>query len=120
VTRFIAGVVVGWFILGFAALAQHPASERVVQPRILVDNQKVKMVRWSLQPGERSPVHTHSLDHIYIVLHGSKIREFISGDGAHDDDQETWRAVFSPAKGKTHYFQNVGTAPYEMVSIELK
>jgi mannose-6-phosphate isomerase-like protein (cupin superfamily) len=108
--------------LGFAALAQHVAGEKVVQPQVLVDNAKVKVVRWSFQPGERSPVHTHSLDHIYVVIHGSKIRDFISGDGTHDDYQETGRAAFVPAGGKTktHYFQNVGTAPYEMVSIELK
>ena len=121
-TRFFAGVLAGWLVLGFAALAQHPAGEKVVQSQVLVDNPKVKMVRWSLQPGEQSPVHTHSLDHIYVVIHGSKIRDFISGDGTHDDEQETGRAAFSPAKSKpkTHYFQNVGTAPYEMVSIELK
>lgn len=118
--QFWAGVLVGWLVLGAAVLAQRAAQEKVVQPQLLVDNQKVRMVRWSLQPGERSPVHTHSLDHIYVVIHGSRIRDFISGDGTHDDDQETGRAAYSPAQGKTHSFQNVGTAPYEMVSIELK
>jgi len=118
--RLVAGVVLGWLTLGLAILAQSLASNNVVQPQILVDNAKVKMVRWSLQPGQRSPVHTHSLDHIYVVIHGSRIRDFISGGGTHDDDQETGRAAYSPAKGKTHYFQNVGHEPYEMVSIELK
>ena len=117
--RFLAGVIGGWLILGLAILAQR-TTEKVVQPQLLVDNQKVKMVRWSLQPGEQSPVHTHSLDHIYVVIHGSRIRDFVSGDGTHDDDQETGRAAYSPAQGKTHHFQNVGSTPYEMVSIELK
>jgi len=117
--RFLAGVASGWLLVAAAVLAQR-ASEKVVQPQILVDNQKVKMVRWSLQPGEQSPVHTHSLDHIYVVIHGSRIRDFVKGDGTHDDDQETGRAAFSAAAGKTHHFQNVGAVPYEMVSIELK
>ena len=119
-TRFLAGALAGWLVLGLAVLAQRAASEKVVEPQLLVDNQKIKMVRWSLQPGERSPVHTHSLDHIYVVIHGSKIRDFINGDGIHDDGQETGRAAYSPARGKTHSFQNVGSAPYEMISIELK
>ncbi len=118
--QFFAGVLAGWLVLSAVVLAQRAAGEKVVQPQLLVDNQKVRMVRWSLQPGERSPVHTHSLDHIYVVIHGSRIRDFVNGDGTHDDDQETGRAAFSPAVGKTHSFQNVGATPYEMVSIELK
>jgi len=118
--QFFAGVLVGWLVLGALLLAQRAAGEKIVQPQLLADNQKVKMVRWSLQPGERSPVHTHSLDHIYVVIRGSRIRDFVSRDGTHDDDQETGRAAYSPAKAKTHSFQNVGATPYEMVSIELK
>lgn len=117
--RFLAGLAIGWLTLGLALLAQRP-SDKIVPAEIVVDNQKVKVSRWKLQPGERSPVHTHSLDHVYVVVHGSKIREFISDGRVSDDDQETGRAAFSPAKGKTHSFENIGTGPYEMVSIELK
>lgn|SRR5215472_8008944 len=118
--RFVSGVLTGWFVLGITVLAQRLASETVVPPQILVDNEKVKVVRWRLQPGEGSPVHTHSLDHVYVVVHGSKIREVTSKDKVKDDEQETGRTAFSPARGKTHSFTNVGHEPYEMVSIELK
>ena len=80
--RFVAGVAMGW--LAFALLAQRPVVDRTVQPQMLVENQKVKVQRWALQPGERSPIHTHSLDHVYIVVHGTKIREHIS-DGTVKD-----------------------------------
>ena len=116
--RFFAGIIAGG--LAFALLAQRQESERTVQPHIVVDNQKVKVSRWSLQPGERSPVHTHSLDHVYVVVHGSKIREHVSDGKVNDDEQETGRAAFSPGRGKTHWFENAGTAPYEMISVELK
>jgi quercetin dioxygenase-like cupin family protein len=119
--RFWVGMMVGVALTwGVTALAQRLASEKVVQAQVLVDNPKVKMVRWVLQPGEGSPVHAHNLDHIYVVVRGAKIRE-ITGDGkVHDDDQETGRAAFSPARGKIHSFANIGETPYEMVSIELK
>jgi quercetin dioxygenase-like cupin family protein len=117
--RFFIGMVMG--LLAFALQAQSPAGERIVPAQLVVENAKVKVVRWSLQPGERSPVHTHSLDHIYIVVHGSKIRDHVVKNGTvHDDDQETGRAAFSKAVGKTHWFENVGTTPYEMISIDLK
>lgn len=118
--QFLAGVLIGGLVLGLTLHAKDSAREKIVQPQVLVDNQKVKMVRWTLQPGERSPVHTHSLDHIYVVVHGSKIREYVSDGKISDDEQETGRAALSVAKGKTHSFENIGAEPYEMVSIELK
>jgi beta-alanine degradation protein BauB len=118
--RFFAGMATGWLVLAVTFWAQQIAGHKIVQPQVLVDNQKVRMVRWKLEPGERSPVHTHILDHIYVVIHGSKIREYLPDGTIHDDDQETGRAAYSPGVGKTHSFENAGTTPYEMVSIELK
>jgi mannose-6-phosphate isomerase-like protein (cupin superfamily) len=110
----------GWLVLAATFWAQQVASLKVVQPQLLIDNEKVRMVRWRLEPGERSPVHTHTLDHIYVVIHGAKIREYLKDGSTHDDDQETGRAAYSRGVGKTHSFENTGTTPYEMVSIELK
>jgi|HubBroStandDraft_6_1064221.scaffolds.fasta_scaffold888291_1 quercetin dioxygenase-like cupin family protein len=96
-------------------------TQKVVPAQLLVNNSKITMVRWIFQPRECSPIHIHALDHVYIVVRGSKIRE-ITGEGkTNDDDQETGRAAFSPARGKIHSFANIGDAkPYEMVSLELK
>jgi len=136
VKKFLAGMVTGWLVVGVALLAvalwaQQNAPGTVVQPQInapgrvvpaqiLEDNAKVKIERWKFEPGDRSPVHTHTLDHIYVVIHGSKIREYLADGTIHDDDQETGRVGFSPGRGKTHTFANIGDVPYEMVSIELK
>jgi hypothetical protein len=49
--EFIAGMITGCLLLGFAVLAQQSTGEKVVQPQILADNQKVTIVRWVLQPG---------------------------------------------------------------------
>jgi len=125
--RFLAGVVCGWLALammqlGLTLRAQQQASGAVVQAQVLVDNQKVTIRRWQLKPGERSPVHTHALDHIYVVVHGSDIRDHLADGTTHDDNQETGRVGFSAfsASPKTHWFENVGAVPYEMVSVDLK
>jgi len=123
--KFLAGVVCGWLALaavqlGLKVRAQQNSMDAVVQAKVLVDNQKVTIRRWQLAPGQRSPVHTHSLDHIYIVIHGSEIRDHLADGTTHDDNQETGRVGFSPGVGKVHSFENVGTVPYEMVSIDLK
>jgi len=96
-------------------------TKKVVPAQPIVDNERIRMVRWIFQPGECSPIHIHALDHIYIVIHGSKIREITGQGKTNDDVQETGRAAFSPARGKIHSFANIGDArPYEMVSFELK
>jgi len=125
--RFLAGVACGWLALAVVQLAfmlraQQHTDSAVVQEKILVDNQKVTIRRWQLAPGERSPMHTHSLDHIYMVIHGSDIRDHLADGTTHDDNQETGRVGFSvfSANPKTHWFENVGAVPYEMVSIDLK
>jgi len=115
--QFFARLLFGGFAV--AVLAQRPPA-KVVPAQIVVDNPKVTVSRWLLQPGEQSPVHTHSLDHVYVVIHGSKIREHFPDGHTSDDEQETGRAAFSPARGKTHSFENAGSVPYEMISIELK
>jgi quercetin dioxygenase-like cupin family protein len=95
-------------------------TDRVVPSDILVNNDRIKMVRWIFQPGECSPIHIHALDHVYVVIRGSKIREITGQGKTNDDQQETGRVAFSPARGKIHSFANLGNSTYEMVSIELK
>jgi predicted metal-dependent enzyme (double-stranded beta helix superfamily) len=126
VKRFLEGLITGWLLLAFAALAwevwaQQPAVPgKVVQAQILVDNDKVTVRRWKFAPGEHSPWHTHSLDHVFVVIHGSTIREYHTDGTIRDDYQETGHVGFVKGIGLTHSFQNAGTDPYEMVSIELK
>ena len=119
--RFLAGVLVGLFGSGLAVWAQqHRASERVVEPQMIVDNAKVRMVRWVLRPGEGTPVHTHSLDHIAVVIHGSTLH-VVDADGTTKDKVEkTGDAAFDPASGHTHSLANAGKTTFELITIELK
>jgi quercetin dioxygenase-like cupin family protein len=119
--RFLAGVVVG--ILGsmIAFATQHRASEKIVQPQVLVENARVKIVRWVLKPGEGTPIHTHSLDHVSVVIHGSTLREVEADSGvAKENVQKTGDATYVPAHGQTHSFANAGKNTYESIAIELK
>lgn len=74
-----------------------------------MNNAKVKVVRWMLQPEEGSTVHTHSLDHVMLWFADRRFGEATSDGKVSDDDQETGRAAFSPARGKTHSLANIGS-----------
>ena len=119
--RFLVGLILG--ILGSMLVfaAQHRASEKIAQPQVLVDNAKVKVVRWVLEPGEGTPVHTHSLDHISVVIHGSTLRDVEASSGtAKENVQKTGDVAYIPGHGLTHSFANAGKTTFESIAIELK
>jgi quercetin dioxygenase-like cupin family protein len=118
--RFLAGLFVGLLASALVLMAQHRASEKIVQPQVVVDNAKVKMVRWVLRPGEGTPVHTHRLDHISVVIHGSTLRDVAIDGTTKENVQKTGDAAYVPGKGLTHSFANAGKETFESISIELK
>jgi quercetin dioxygenase-like cupin family protein len=118
--KFCAGLFVGILVSTAMVAAERRASERIVRPRVLVENSKVRMVRWVLKPGEGTPIHEHALDHISVVIHGSKMR-FVTEDGTTTENvQPTGNAVYVLGTGLKHSFANIGNSVFESVSIELK
>ncbi len=117
--RFLGGILVGLIPWALPLVAQRLASEKVVQPQLLLENQKVKMVRWVLEPGEGTPVHTHQLDHIAVIIRGSTVRD-VDSSGEKQVEQKAGDALYVPGTGRTHSFANAGKTAYEAVAIELK
>ena len=118
--KFCTGLFVGILLSAAVMVAQRSVRERTVQPQVLVENAKVRMVRWVLRPGEGTPIHEHTLDHISVVIHGSKMR-YVAVDGTTTEDiQPTGNAVYVSGTGLKHSFANIGNSPFESISIELK
>jgi quercetin dioxygenase-like cupin family protein len=120
VKRFFAGVFAGVLLSGLTLMAQHLASEKVVQPQLVVENERVRAVRWVLGPGEGTPLHTHTLDHIAVTLHGSTLRDMDTDGTSQEHEQKSGQVVYVPGTGRTHSFANAGNTTLEIVSIELK
>jgi predicted metal-dependent enzyme (double-stranded beta helix superfamily) len=117
---FLAGVIIGVLGSTLALRAQHSAEPKVVQPQLVLENQRIKVERWVLQPGESSPVHAHALDHVGVTLHGSTLR-MVGTDGSVKESLDKDGFVdFGAATAQTHSFINVGKTTFEAVSIDLK
>jgi len=118
--RFLSGLLLG--ILGSVLIfgAQHRASEKIVPPQVLMDNAKVKIERWVLQPGEGSPIHTHTLDHISVIIRGSTLRDVETSGVTKEVVQKAGKVDYIPGTGRTHSFANAGKSTYESIAIELK
>ncbi len=117
---FLAGIVVGLGLSAVFAVAEQRGGNKIVQPQLLIENEKVRIVRWVLKPGESSPVHPHQLDHISVVLRGSMLRDVPEGGSAKPLEQKTGAVSFNPGPRSSHSFANMGKTTFESVSIELK
>ncbi len=118
--RFLAGIIVGALGSTLALRAQRGGEPKVVEPELVLENQRIKVERWVLEPGESSPIHNHTLDHVGVTLRGSNLR-VVGTDGSVKESLDKAGFVdFGPATAQTHSFINVGKTTFEAVSIDLK
>ena len=103
-----------------------------VATKKLYENDKVIVWDLTLEPGERTGVHTHKLDYMLHVLEGSTLRAY-DGDGTVmadvplEDETTLYFAVkdgIATANGlqtnATHEAENVGTGRYREIMVEVK
>ena len=86
---------------------------------ILIDNDRVRINRLVLKPGESSKRHTHPMHGLGIILYDSKI-ELAGPDGSKRMlEPKAGDSVWQNA-GTTHIIKNVGSTVFEAIDIELK
>jgi quercetin dioxygenase-like cupin family protein len=86
---------------------------------ILIDNDRVRVNRLVLKPGESSKMHTHPMHGLGIILYDSKI-ELIAPDGAIRKLEPKAGDYAWQNAGTTHIIKNVGSSVFEAIDIELK
>ncbi|MCW8905624.1 MAG: cytoplasmic protein [Sedimenticola sp.] len=108
------------FTLSFAAMplfAQDPVVSDGDKYKVLFENDKVRVLDYKDQPGEKTHEHSHPAFVLYalapfsrkITLPNGKIimREFKTGDVLYSDDQ-------------THIGENLGETPTHVIMVEMK
>ena|SRR5687768_1052980 len=86
---------------------------------ILIDNDRVRVNRLVLKPGESSKMHTHQMHGLGIVLYDSKI-ELIAPDGTIRKLEPKAGDHAWQNSGTTHVIKNVGSNVFVAIDIELK
>lgn len=86
---------------------------------ILIDNDRVRVNRLVLKPGESSKLHTHRMRGLGIVLYDSKIKITLSDGSERRLEPKAGDHAWQDA-GTTHVIKNVGVNVFEAIDIELK
>jgi beta-alanine degradation protein BauB len=85
--------------------------------KVLLDNDKVRILDVRLKPGEKSPEHSHPAMVIYVIEDG-KVK-FSYPDGRTEIlDMEAGDTMYCEAL--THAAENVGTRDIRVLNIEFK
>jgi hypothetical protein len=110
----------GLFALSLIALpvvAQDPVLTDGDKYRVLIENERVRVLEYSDQPGEKTHQHHHPAFVLYAVapfkrkisLPNGKVilREFKGGDVIYSDEQ-------------IHIGENIGESPTHVIMVEMK
>jgi len=85
--------------------------------RILLENEHARVFDVHIKPGERVGMHTHPAGVLYIM---SDARLRISYPDGRTEERTVHAGTASWIDGVTHAVQNVGTAEFHEIHIELK
>ena len=104
------------------AVAAAPASHEV-----LLENEKVRVLRVTIQPGEKEPMHHHQWESVMYVEQPSRIRyydmndvmRFESPEGQDFGDNYTPSPDWMGPEG-VHAVENIDTIPFVALRVEIK
>lgn len=86
---------------------------------IIEDNERARIVRYSLAPGEATGWHTHTLDYVIVPYGDCRIR-VESDDGSSIEAEMHQRSPYFREKGARHNVINIMTVALSFLEIEIK
>jgi quercetin dioxygenase-like cupin family protein len=86
--------------------------------KLLLENENVRVLQYTLLPGAQDHWHTHP-PRVGYVLSGAKIR-VTEADGNHEDYDEKTGDIYWGEFSKLHDTLNTGTTPYIALLVEVK
>ena len=106
-----------WLLLPGSLAAQDPVTIDPKHYKVELENENVRVLRVTYGPGEKSPMHAHP-PYVGVFLTDGRIR-FALPDGT-TAEHEIKRGATGFAPAESHAPENIGSAPFELIAIELK
>ncbi len=119
-TYFILTVLLATLALGFAtktAMAQDIAKLMPNDVKVLVDNDRVRVLDVLHKPGVKEPMHSHPA-YVSVYLSATRVKVTTPDGKTVEKDRKAGEVAWSEAV--THALENVGTADQHVIVIELK
>jgi beta-alanine degradation protein BauB len=98
-------------------LAQDPASSDGDKYKVLLENDHVRVLSYSDQPGDKTRQHLHPAFVVYAVS-PFKRRLTLSDGRVMTREFKTGDVIYS--NGESHIGENIGTTPTQVIMVEMK
>lgn len=107
-----------FLLFSFGALAQTLKDETHKMSRDLADNKVVHAAEITLQPGEKTGLHTHPAHFFYALSDGKLLIHYQDGKDELMELKAGENGYSEPER--PHMTENVGTTPVKFLIVELK
>lgn len=109
-------------VLPLVSVAQPPSIDALAASpdnfKLLLENEHVRVLEYTLQPGERDQPHTHPPKVSYVVT-GGTLRITTADGKSFLAEDAAGTATWAGAVGR-HFVENVGKTPVRVVLVEVK
>lgn len=86
-------------------------------PEILLENDRVRVLRVGFRPGDKAAMHSHP-DYVTYTTKGGDLKMNSPSGGSEIVSFEEGKAIFF--KAESHEVENVGSSEVEAIVVELK
>jgi quercetin dioxygenase-like cupin family protein len=86
--------------------------------KLLMENEKVRVLEIRLKPGEKAPMHNHPNDHVVYVMNNAKFKLTFPDGKTGEFDLKAGQTIWLEAG--SHATENIGTSEGHNLAIELK
>lgn len=100
-----------------AANEEVPSVYARLQGQVVLENDKVRVEKYELAPGQSTGRHTHFSDQLLVFIKGGVLRSAAGRSTLWRDGRVAWESADNASDGGS---TNVGTTPIEMIWVRLK
>ena len=119
-TYFIMSVLLAALALGLGAntaIAEDLAKLMPNDVKVLIDNDRVRVLDVLHKPGVKEPMHSHP-DYVAVYLSATRVKVTTPDGKIVEKDRKAGEVAWSGPT--THALENIGTADQHVIVIELK
>jgi quercetin dioxygenase-like cupin family protein len=117
VTLGVLGVSLGLAFGAWTVMAQDFAKASPQDVKVLLENDRVRVLEVRHQPGVKEPMHSHPA-YVSYYLGATRVRVTMPDGKTVEKDRKNGEVQFS--EPVTHALENIGTSEQHVLVIELK
>lgn len=112
-----AVIIVLTFILSSVTIIAQDAAKVTTNHKVLLDNEKVRVLDYQSKPGEKTPMHSHPDYLVYVLEGGTNLTTPKDGK---PETTELKKGQLFWRKAVTHTAENIGKTKIHLLLIEIK